>query len=414
MIKLLFLFIVLLNGLSLSANDSNRGVLIWFYSLDTKTDKKSANMLYFKQTAGVTDSKQIVNNILPLSPQSYITKEKDDNWYLNLSSNKIVINNKRALFLGQVLDFTTSDTIYIKISKKHNIYVNKLKYKTSLNKYLLDRDDLNINHPLITNKRDELLKKAPKILDYLIAVDKYVHQQFRYEKPIRPNKAKDLLFVNNAWCGEYNKLKQSLLRSAGIPTRDVYVAKTGKDGPSIDAVESSGIHVWLEVYISDEIGWVIMPSTRKLKKNYNFVKFQAGYYIRALDLYQYKKEIQRKRYTYNALKRNGGIRGNGMYFEISTKYFKPIQAITSEILNYNKIPSRNIIKKIEKLPQKVRPLLYWFLISVPDRYINTKATKLFLNSLKKQPLQKLERYYVISPTLVKNRIDAQRKMLKVN
>ena len=272
---------------------------------------------------------------------------------------------------------------------------------------MTDRKDLQIHDPLIVKKRDELLKQSPKLYDYLIAVDKFVHDHLEYKKPKRPNTAVDLLLGNRGWCGEYGKLKQALLRSAGIPTRGVYASKTGKNGPAVNAKETSGVHFWLQVYISHGTGWITMPSTRKLNKNYNFVRYRGGYYIRALDLYRYKKNIQQKKYSYNSLKRAGGIRGNGMFFDIDSKYFTQIQSIISEALDYSSIPSNTIFNRIKSLPKKVQPLLYWFLISSPDKAIYKPATKLFLESLQLMSKQKIDRYYIISPTLVKERIDMQ-------
>ncbi|MBC8353473.1 MAG: transglutaminase domain-containing protein [Planctomycetes bacterium] len=60
----------------------------------------------------------------------------------------------------------------------------------------------------------------PSLLNYIIAVDQFVHNQFSYGVCERPNTAVDLLKFTKGRCGEYAKLKQSLLRSAGIPTTE--------------------------------------------------------------------------------------------------------------------------------------------------------------------------------------------------
>lgn len=388
----------------LMAKESKRGILIWFYSLETKKNKYSGKVTYFKQTAGVNTSSQEIHNILPLSPQSKITQENDNNWYLNLAPRKILVKKDRPLFLGQVLDLTSLETFTKKLDAKDNTPVTSLYFNASYSPYLVDREDLQIHDPLILKKRDELLRKSPKLYDYLIAVDEFVLDHLDYKKPKRPNTAVDLLLGNRGWCGEHSTLKQALLRSAGIPTRGVYASKTGENGPAVNAKETSGVHSWLQVYISNDIGWITMPSTRKLNSNYNFVRYRGGYYIRALHLYQYDKNIQRKKYT-NTLRRNGGVRGNGMFFDIDSKYFTKIQSITSSALDYLNIPSDSIFNKIKSLPKKVQPLLYWFLISSPSKSIYKPATKLFLKSLHLMTKQKLDRYYNISPTLVKNRID---------
>ncbi len=405
--KIVYLICILyMSTQILNAKESKKGILVWFYSLETKKNKYSGKVTYFKQTAGVNTSSQEIHNILPLSPQSKITKGNDNNWYLNLASQKLLVKKDRPFFLGQVLDLTSLDTYTKKLNEKDNVPVISLSFNASYSPYLLDRKDLQINDPLIIKKRDELLKKSPKLYDYLIAVDKFVLDHLDYKKPKRPNTAVDLLLGSRGWCGEHSKLKLALLRSAGIPTRGVYASKTGENGPAVNAKETSGVHSWLQVYISHDIGWITMPSTRKLNDNYNFVRHRGGYYIRALHLYQYPKNIQQKKYT-NSLKRNGGVRGNGMFFDIDSKYFTQIQSITSEALDYSSIPSSMIFNRIKNLPKQVQPLLYWFLISSPSKSIYKPASKLFLESLQLMSKQKIDRYYIISPTLVKERIDMQ-------
>ena len=80
----LFLFIVflLLPAQAICNPSSKQGILIWFYSLEVRENKKSGNMVSFKQTAGATYEPFVVNDILPLNPQSKVSKEKDGNWYL--------------------------------------------------------------------------------------------------------------------------------------------------------------------------------------------------------------------------------------------------------------------------------------------------------------------------------------------
>lgn len=154
-----------------------------------------------------------------------------------------------------------------------------------------------INDPAITKVRDELIAANPRILDYIVAVDQLVHDGLDYGVCKRPNTAVDLLTFSKGRCGEYAKLKQSLLRSAGIPTRDVYATRTAPYGPGIDGGDDS--HVWLQAFIP-RAGWIAVPSTRKLKAP--FLAFQGGYhpegyYLRAFDLYKHEEEIQRKGYT---------------------------------------------------------------------------------------------------------------------
>jgi len=406
------LFIIFFVFLSLNATELNsidkRGILVWFYTLEINKKNTYGNIHKFKQTAGVSYKQNIIHYIEPLSKQSRITQGKDANWYLNLANKKLVINDKRPIFLGEIIDLTLASTKYKILQQKYNNDVKSLKFDKKFDKYILDRNDLKINNKYIQKIKNNLLFKSPKIFDYILAVDKFVHNQLKYKKPTRPNTAIDLLKMNNGWCGEFNKLKESLLRAAGIPTRDVYASHYGINGPSYDYSGASKVHVWLQSYIPN-IGWVSIPSTRKILNTKQFITLRGGYYIRAIELYRYPKEIQSKIYSYKKIRRVGGIRGNGMFFQLDTKIFFEFKSILNDILNYNKLPSKTIFKRISKMPKDVQTLMYWFLISVPNENIYTKSTKLFINSFSQQIHLDFNKFYIISPTLVKKRID---KILK--
>ena len=405
--KIIFLFyfiFITISHITLNANNSKEGILIWFYSLETKNNKNHGYIYQFTQSAGINYLSNKINRIKPLNPQSKVTKYKDNNWYLDIESDKIKVIKEEPLFLGQVVDIEMSDTLYEFLPKKYNIPIKKMQSNSKLSQYLLDRHDLQINDKEIIKIRNKLLKKNEKILDYIKAVDNFVHKQLNYKKPKRPNTAASLLNVKNGWCGEYTKLKLSLLRSAGIPSREVYASKVGVEGPSPDNVGSSKVHAWLQAHIPN-IGWISIPSTRKMNKHNQFVKLRGGYYLRAFELYQHKQDIQKKHYSYNALKRVGGIRGNGMFFNVNKQYFNQIKLITNKILNYQSSLNDTIFIEVKKLPKQTQPLLYWFLISKPQSKIYLKASKLFIESLKENPTLNLQKFYIVSPTIVKLRID---------
>ncbi|WP_455757818.1 transglutaminase-like domain-containing protein [Sulfurimonas sp.] len=391
--------------LPISLQADKRGVLVWFYTLEVNKNHTFGNIHKFKQTAGRSFKENVIHNIAPISAQSDVNKDNDKNWYLDFSKKKMRMNNKRPLFFGQILDITLADARYVLPSQKHNTDVKLLRFDKKLNRYISDRKDLNIYDKRIQKIKNELLAKNPKIYDFILAVDKFTHGQLKYKKPTRPNTAVDLLSMDNAWCGEFNKLKESLLRAAGIPTRDVYASHYGISGPSYDYSGASKAHVWLQSYIPN-IGWVSIPSTRKMLNKKQFMTLREDYYIRAIELYKYPKEIQSKIYSYKKIRRVGGIRGNGMFLEIDASLFNELTLIINDILDYNSLPPSNIFSRIEKMPKQAQALMYWFLISVPNEQMNTKSTKLFIESIKEQPSLDFNKFYVVSSTVVKNRIDS--------
>lgn len=381
-----------------------KGVLVWFYTLEVKDDKTKGNVLGFKQTAGASLPQHEIHDILPLSPQSSVTQDEDGNWHLDVSRERIVVTEDRPLFLGQVLSITKQGNVPKRLTARHNIPLKTMQIDDEFQKYVVDRKDLLINDSAITAARDRLMASNPRLLDYVVAVDRFVHEQLDYGICQRPNTAVDLLSFSKGRCGEYAKLKQSLLRSAGIPTRDVYATRTDSYGPGIEGGDDS--HVWLQAYIP-RAGWIAVPSTRQLKPP--FLAFQGGYhpegyYVRALDLYKHEEEIQRKLYTYNALQRSGGIRGNGMLLRVPHSELNRIQAAVSRILDYDNAPDEAVFDEIDGLPTQARPLLYWFLISAPNPSVHKKAAAEFVQSLKRHRDLKLESFLAVSPTLVSQRI----------
>ena len=219
--------IALLSGLCLESIHGKdlegdlKGVLIWFYTLEVREDKEYGNVTKFTQTAGVTHPQHLIHDILPLSPQSKVSRDEDENWFLDLAPERLRVTKDRPLYLGQVLKITKTGNVRKRLTSKHNIPLTDLKYDADLEKYLVDRKDLLTNDPAITSVRNTLIVANPRILNYIIAVDQFVHDKLEYGRCTRPNTAVELLTFTKGQCGEYAKLKQSLLRSAGIPTSGV-------------------------------------------------------------------------------------------------------------------------------------------------------------------------------------------------
>ncbi len=234
-----------------------KGVLVWFYTLEVNDEKTKGNVLGFKQTAGASLPHHEIHEILPLSPQSSVTQDEDGNWFLDISRERIVVTKERPLFLGQVLSITKQGNVPKRLSARHNIPLKTMRIGDEFQKYLVDRKDLLINDSAIIAVRDRLMASNPRLLDYVVAVDRYVHEQLDYGACQRPNTAVDLLSFTKGRCGEYGKLKQSLLRSAGIPTRDVYATRTDSYGPGLDGGDDS--HVWLQAYVPRPAGLQSRP-----------------------------------------------------------------------------------------------------------------------------------------------------------
>jgi len=78
-----------------------KGVLIWFYTLEVKDGHEQGVVTHFKQTAGVSLPQHAIHDILPLSPQSAVSQDEDENWFLDLAPDRLTVTEDRPLFWGR-------------------------------------------------------------------------------------------------------------------------------------------------------------------------------------------------------------------------------------------------------------------------------------------------------------------------
>jgi len=109
-----------------------KGVLIWFYTLEIVDGKERGNVLHFKQTAGVNYPRHQIHEILPLSPRSSISRDEDENWFLDLSPDRLVVTKDRPLFLGQVLKITKGGNLPKRLTARHNVLLSEMKFDVTL------------------------------------------------------------------------------------------------------------------------------------------------------------------------------------------------------------------------------------------------------------------------------------------
>jgi len=393
---------------------ATEGVLIWFYGLEAVDADNPGNIRVFWQTAGADYISQKIHRIEPISPQSVIDGTKEGNAVLTIPG-ELTVTTERPLFLGQVVSLTKWEGSYTHLEQKHNIPIQPLieaadsrdrevflrYYPEEVLAHLEDNDRLRISSAAIRSVRDELAAANPRLLDYIDAVDQFVHNQLDYgTAPFRPNNAPDILNFSTGRCGEYERLKQALLRSAGIPAQQVYGTRTEDYGPGIGKSGHSMAHVWSQAYIPDN-GWVCVPSTKSIRDPYQLFNHRDGYYIRSVELNIYD-DIRIRRYS--RIKRVGGNRGNGMFFPLDMGRFEEVHGIVNQLCDYDTLPDPDILQQIARLPVEMQPLLYWFAIALPDETLHLPAATLFRKALAMNRDQTLDSYLIISPQIVKQRI----------
>lgn len=160
----------------------------------------------------------------------------------------------------------------IKVSGYIKTYLNSLK-KEILNTaqaglYLEENKYWAKNHPVIKGKLSEILKGKEdlSVLQKAKEIDKFVSNFLRFDYS-RIEKSDflrlgSLTAINNpekALAAEFADLEIALLRSAGIPARQIIGFALSQDGKPF-SYQNPLLHTWAEFYDAD-LGWVIADPT---------------------------------------------------------------------------------------------------------------------------------------------------------
>jgi hypothetical protein len=105
------LTLLLLFCVSLFSNSfDKRGLLIWFYALEVKEPYKSAKIYKFHQSAGANLGSFEIHNISALSSWSKISKDKLENYFLDISK-KVSIKSNKLHYLDFYKFYATTPTL---------------------------------------------------------------------------------------------------------------------------------------------------------------------------------------------------------------------------------------------------------------------------------------------------------------
>ena len=113
-----------------------------------------------------------------------------------------------------------------------------------------------------------LARQSRTPYDYVVAVDRYLHDGFRYDEtpdPVSPGRAPldGFLFeTKSGYCQHYSAAMALLLRMGGVPARVVTGFSPGGFSERKDAwiVRDTDAHSWVEAWF-DDIGWVTFDPT---------------------------------------------------------------------------------------------------------------------------------------------------------
>ncbi len=126
--------------------------------------------------------------------------------------------------------------------------------------YLIDNDDLSMDHPIVQAAAREAIGTETNILRKMLKIRNYVYDRLSYALTPQIDTPDVVLARGIGSCGEYVGVLLALARSNGIPCRTVgrYKCPPLPDQIGIPQTASYN-HVWLEFYVPG-FGWLPMES----------------------------------------------------------------------------------------------------------------------------------------------------------
>ncbi|MEN9204580.1 MAG: transglutaminase family protein [Thermostichales cyanobacterium BF4_bins_65] len=129
-----------------------------------------------------------------------------------------------------------------------------------LQRYLVDDDDLAMDHPLVKQAARLAVGTETNLLRKALNIRNYVYDQLRYRVTSRIQTPDIVLHNKEGSCGEYVGVLLALLRLNGIPCRTVGRYKCPLTPEMINIPASPQYnHVWIEFYVPGW-GWLPMES----------------------------------------------------------------------------------------------------------------------------------------------------------
>ena len=127
-------------------------------------------------------------------------------------------------------------------------------------RYLIDDDELAMDHPLIRAAAREAVRNETNLLRQVLSIRDYVYDRLSYAVTPAIETPDVVLQRGRGSCGEYVGLLLALLRLNGVACRTVgrYKCPAGAETPGI-FLEPDFNHVWIEFY-APGYGWLPMES----------------------------------------------------------------------------------------------------------------------------------------------------------
>lgn len=201
-------------------------------------------------------------------------KEYSDNGYTQR------ISIKESDIMGMEININCEDL--------HSSITFPVKYDfpTWMKPFLGPSKEIQSDDPLIINLTRQVISGSKYQNEAVYKILRWINDNITYKlDPKGPKTALDVLFEKRGYCVGYSNLAVAMLRSAGIPARNVHGIHIDSDSLLIEneymplSLKGVTLHRWIEVFYPD-VGWVFSDprfSVNHIGANYIYLAYQDGF-----------------------------------------------------------------------------------------------------------------------------------------
>ncbi len=217
-------------------------------------DPRPVSHLEWRIALPVTSQRQVVRSVVPLGLPFRLETEQDQSVAV-YSMGSLAPQTSRLFGWRAVLDLYNIKYLITPDD------VDKARLPPDLaRRYLIDDDELAMDHPLVKAAAQEAIGTETNILRKISAIRRYVYDKLSYRVTPRIDPPDQVLLRGVGSCGEYVGVLLALARLNGIACRTVGRYKC----PAFPEIKGVPLyaqynHVWIEFYLPG-FGWVPMES----------------------------------------------------------------------------------------------------------------------------------------------------------
>lgn len=220
------------------------------------------------------DNAKYILKVSEQNPSRFEFKNYKNNGY----SQEVIFSNQ---------DFTEIKTYaYCEDLKSEITFPIKYKFPSWLQPFLQPDKGIQSTDPDIISQTKQVIKGSKYQYEAVQKILRWINDNITYNlDPKGPRTAVEVLREKKGFCIGYSNLAVAMLRSAGIPCRNVHGIHLDSESLSSGdeyiplSLKGVTLHRWIEVYYPD-VGWVFSDpkfSTNFIGANYIFLAHQDGW-----------------------------------------------------------------------------------------------------------------------------------------